>query len=108
MAAAKTIAAPSPLTLSRNPAELRRAVAVANARAQEWRLRYAELHMAYVQLLTHARAAVAAAAAGELAPTAYIAGHLEEIGLSPAPGAVPDALVAEGLAVAAELARERS
>ncbi|MFI0453719.1 hypothetical protein [Actinomadura sp. 6N118] len=64
---------------------------------------YVELHVAYVELLTHARAAAAAAARGEVAPTAYIAGHLEEIGLQPAPGAVADAVVAEGLTVAARL-----
>ncbi|GAA2576777.1 hypothetical protein SMC26_30040 [Actinomadura fulvescens] len=64
------------------------------------RASYVELHVAYVELLTHARAAAAAAACGEVAPIAYIAGHLEEIGLQPAPGAVADAVVAEGLAVA--------
>ncbi|RSN53318.1 hypothetical protein [Actinomadura sp. WAC 06369] len=66
--------------------------------------RYAELHVAYVELLTHARAAVAAAAAGELAPMTYIQGHLEEIGLAPAPGDRPERLVAEGLATSARLA----
>jgi hypothetical protein len=64
---------------------------------------YAELHVAYVELLTHARAASAAAARGEIAPITYIAGHLEEIGLQPAPGAAPERLVAEGLAVADRL-----
>lgn len=65
---------------------------------------YAELHVAYLELLTHARAAVAAAAAGELAPMTYIAGHLEEIGLAPKPGASAERLVAEGLATAVRLA----
>ncbi len=64
---------------------------------------YTELHVAYVELLTHARATVAAAERGELAPVTYVAGHLEEIGLQPAPGAVPEQVVAEGLAVAAHL-----
>ncbi|KAB2341520.1 hypothetical protein [Actinomadura rudentiformis] len=64
---------------------------------------YVEMHVAYVELLTHARAAVAAASRGEVAPTAYIAGYLEEIGLQPAPGAVADAVVAEGLALAVRL-----
>ena len=62
--------------------------------------RRVELHVAYVELLTHARATAAAAARGELAPAAYVAGHLEEIGLQPAPGAVPDQVVAEGLIIA--------
>lgn len=64
---------------------------------------YAELHVAYVELLAHARAAVAAATLGEPAPVAYVAGHLREIGLQPAPGAAPEQVVAEGLAVAAHL-----
>lgn len=67
------------------------------------RHQYAELHIAYLELLTHARAAAAAAARGEVAPTVYIVGHLEEIGLQPAPGASPEQLVAEGLAVSARL-----
>lgn len=63
----------------------------------------AELHVRYVELLAAARATAAAAARGELSPAAYIAGHLEEIGLQPAPGAVPDQVVAEGLIVAIAL-----
>jgi hypothetical protein len=63
----------------------------------------AELHVCYVELLAAARATAAAAARGELAPAAYIAGHLEEIGLQPASDAVPDQVAAEGLAVAVGL-----
>ncbi|WUI01944.1 hypothetical protein OHR68_09075 [Spirillospora sp. NBC_00431] len=73
------------------------------AEATAMRHRYTELHVAYVELLTHARAAAAAAALGELDPAAYVAGHLEEIGLQPAPDAVPDQVVAEGLAVSVRL-----
>lgn len=67
------------------------------------RQQYIELRVAYTELLAHARATAAAAARAELAPVAYVAGHLEEIGLAPAPDAVPEQVVAEGLAVAAHL-----
>ncbi|WP_131732926.1 hypothetical protein [Actinomadura formosensis] len=77
------------------------------ADAQVGRQRYTELHVAYVELLTCARATAAAAARGELAPAAYVAGHLEEVGLAPAPGAAPEQVVAEGLAVAARLEGRR-
>lgn len=69
---------------------------------------YTELHVAYTELLAHARAAVAAARRGDLDPIAYIAGHLEEIGLAPSPDAEPDRLVAEGLALAAGLETRRA
>ncbi|TDC55589.1 hypothetical protein E1281_11690 [Actinomadura sp. KC345] len=69
---------------------------------------YTELHVAYVELLTHARATVAAAAHAEPAPAAYIAGHLEEIGLQPTPGAVPKQVVAEGLSIATQVSRAAS
>lgn len=70
--------------------------------------RRVELHVCYLQMLTQARAAAAAAARGEAAPIAYIAGHLDEIGLAPEPGAVPDQLVAEGLALANGLVTGRT
>jgi hypothetical protein len=108
--AAGTAAAPVDLDLKRQLREAREelralrerneALACDLATAQDL---YAELHVAYVELLAHARAAVAAAARGEVAPVFYVAGHLEEIGLEPAPGAAPDAVVAEGLAVADRL-----
>jgi hypothetical protein len=98
------VPAPTPVTLSRNPAELRRALRRAEAERRQWRLRYAELHVAYVELLANARASVASADRGEAAPTRYIAAHLHEVGLAPATGAVPAALVAHGLAVARDLA----
>lgn len=75
---------------------------------QQTRHLYAELLVAYAELLAHARAAVAAARRGDLDPVAYIAGHLEEIGLAPGPGGDPDRLVAEGLAVASGLEARRS
>ncbi|MFF5325324.1 hypothetical protein ACFY2Y_16575 [Janibacter hoylei] len=116
-----TTASPADLDLRRQLARARRELAEARCelevrREQETALREhleqlgktltvsehlrAELHVSYVELLTAARATAAAAARGELAPAAYIAGHLEEIGLQPAPDAVPDQVVAEGLIVA--------
>ncbi|MFI0412441.1 hypothetical protein [Actinomadura sp. 3N508] len=84
-------------------AEAHTELAVLRDQATVQQHRHTELHVAYVELLTHARATAAAAALGELAPARYIAGHLEEIGLQPAPGAVPDQVVAEGLAVSVRL-----
>ncbi|WP_242911459.1 hypothetical protein [Actinomadura terrae] len=75
--------------------------------SQVMALRYTELHVAYTELLTHARATAAAAAREELAPAAFITGHLEEIGLLPEPGAVPDQVVAEGLAATARVEGRR-
>ncbi|XVQ16370.1 hypothetical protein ACQP1W_52500 (plasmid) [Spirillospora sp. CA-255316] len=104
-----TQTAPTPLTLVKAP-QARRELAKAREDVRVLRTellvaehRRIEMHVAYVELLAHARAAVAAAARGDLEPIAYIAGHLEEIGLMPAPDAAPDAVVAEGLAVAARL-----
>jgi hypothetical protein len=71
--------------------------------AETWRLRYAELHVAYVELLARARAEVAEQRSGTPFRAGHLAGHLEEIGLMPPDGAAPDALVAEGLALAARL-----
>lgn len=65
--------------------------------------RYAELHVCYTELLTCARAAVAADRAGELDPIVHIAGHLEEIGLTPPPDARPERVLAEGLATVTRL-----
>jgi hypothetical protein len=75
------------------------------AEARSARQAFTELHVAYVELLTHARATVAAAVRGEPAPAAYVAGHLEEIGLPPGPGAVPEQVVAQGLSVATHVSR---
>jgi hypothetical protein len=62
-----------------------------------------ELHVAYVELLAHARAAVAAQRAGELGALVYVQGHLEEIGLLPPHGASARAIVAEVQALVARL-----
>ncbi|MGI5330965.1 hypothetical protein [Actinomadura nitritigenes] len=118
---ASTTASPADLDLRRQLARARRELAEARGeldarREQETALREhleqlgqaltvsehlrAEQHVCYVELLTHARATAAAAARGELAPATYIAGHLEEIGLQPPCGAVPEQVVAEGLIVA--------
>lgn len=118
---ASNTASPADLDLRRQLARARRELAEARGeldarREQEAALREhleqlgqaltvsehlcAEQQVRWVELLTHARATAAAAARGELAPAAYIAGHLEEIGLQPPCGAVPDQVVAEGLIVA--------
>lgn len=96
--------APSPLMLARSPEQLRKSLARARAEAATWRRRYAELHVAYVELLARARAEVAEQRNGSDLRAGHLAGHLQEIGLMPPDGAAPDALVAEGLAVAAHLA----
>jgi hypothetical protein len=64
---------------------------------------YAELHVRYVEMLGNCRATAAARGRGELDPAAFIAGHLEEIGLHPDQGAVPEHLVAEALTVVEQL-----
>lgn len=67
--------------------------------ADDERLRsqLALLRAEYAELLAHARAAVAAARDGELAPLLHVAGFLEERGLLP-PADVPARhLVAEAL-----------
>jgi hypothetical protein len=97
------LSAPSPLMLSRSPEQLRRSLARARVDAEAWRLRYAELHVAYVELLARARAEVAEVRTGAPSGAGHLAGHLEEIGLMPPDGAEPDALVAQGLAVVARL-----
>ena len=103
MATQSAAPAPSPLTLSRNPEQLRKSLTRARIDAETWRLRYAELHVAYVELLARARAEVAEARTGTPFRAGHLAGYLEEIGLMPPEGAEPDALVAEGLSVAVRL-----
>lgn len=65
-----------------------------------------EMHVAYLELLVHARAEVAEARQGRCR-SGYLAGHLEEIGLEPPEGAVPDQIVAEGLALVARIGGDR-
>lgn len=96
-------AAPSPLTLSRSPEQLRRSLARARRDAETWRLRYAELHVAYVELLARARAEVAGPGPARRSAPVIWPATWKEIGLMPPDGAEPDALVAEGLAVAVQL-----
>ncbi|WP_141580162.1 hypothetical protein [Actinomadura sp. WMMA1423] len=103
MTATNSVSAPSPLMLSRNPEQLRKSLTRARIDAEAWRLRYAELHVAYVELLARARAEVAESRTSGPSRAGHLAGHLEEIGLMPPDDAEPDALVAEGLAVVARL-----
>ncbi|TYB38408.1 hypothetical protein [Actinomadura chibensis] len=103
MAVKSASPAPSPLALLRSPGQLRKALSRARRDAEAWRLRYAEMHVAYVELLARARAEVAETRTGTPQRAGHLAGYLDEIGLLPPDGAVPDALVAEGLAVAAGL-----
>jgi hypothetical protein len=94
---------PRELDVRRQLDQARQDLAEAHAELRVMGLRYVELHVAYLELLTHARATAAADAREELSPGRYVAGHLEEIGLQPALDAEPDHLIAEGLAVAARL-----
>jgi hypothetical protein len=77
------------------------------ARDTARRLRLLEAE--HAGLLAHARAAIAAAYAGELDPTGYLAGHLEEHGQLPPKDLPPAALLAQAYECAAlidaELAR---
>jgi hypothetical protein len=67
------------------------------------------LEAEHAELLAHARAAIAAAYVGELDPTGYLAGHLEEHGQLPPKDVPPAVLVAQAYECAAlvdaELAR---
>ena len=93
MATKSAARAPSPLTLSRNPEQLRKSLRGATLRPGG----------CGTPLLARARADVAEARTGTPFHAGHLAGHLEEIGLMPPDGAEPDALVAVGLAVAVRL-----
>ncbi|MFG1999725.1 hypothetical protein ACGFNU_11315 [Spirillospora sp. NPDC048911] len=83
-------------------------LAVQAGAAEVWRARYTELHVAYVELLTRARAEVAKARADTPFRVCHLVSHLEKVGLMPAEGATPDQLMAEGLALAASLAKPKT
>jgi hypothetical protein len=68
----------------------------------EVRTEYDLLRVEYAELLAHARAAVAAARLGQVAPLAFLEGHLAEHGQDPPPGAQPAAEVARAYAAAVD------
>jgi hypothetical protein len=109
--AAQVSGSPTDLDLRRQLREAREEARALRAQAEalgseltEVEHRYVEMHIAYVELLAHARAAVAAAARGQQVQVGYIAGHLQRVGLAPPAGAVADRVMAEGLATARRLA----
>ncbi|MGC4959756.1 hypothetical protein ACLQ2P_41720 [Actinomadura citrea] len=66
---------------------------------------YDLLSAEYAELLAHARAAVAAARDGELAPMTHLTGFLEERGQMPPAGRAASRLLAEAFARSADTDR---
>ena len=100
---------PADLDLRLQLAQMRHQLADANATAQRYagelmvaEHRRVELHVAYVELLVHARAEVAEARQGRC-HSGILAGHLEEIGLLPPEDKTPEQIVAEGLALTVQI-----